>query len=233
MLAGLCFTEHSGAVCGVALTELEAACRVRLTLIKAHERSLAFIQSMYIFTLEQSKAAYRADFALYVAPVVCLSTYLMVAGPQDHQVQLFAITLVGLAAWTFIEYALHRFVLHGLHPFRRWHAAHHERPRALICTPTLLSALLICALVFLPALLLGGAWRACALTIGLLIGYLVYAITHHATHHWRANSAWLLQRKHWHALHHHIGQPGHYGVTSAFWDHVFGSAGDDAASSRS
>ena len=180
---------------------------------------------MPIFTLEQSKVAYSADFALYGAAVVFLSTFLVVAGPQDHQLQLFAIALAGLAAWTFIEYALHRYVLHGLHPFRRWHAVHHERPTALICTPTILSAMLICALVFLPALLLGGAWRACALTIGLLIGYLIYAITHHATHHWRANGAWMLQRKHWHALHHHIGQPGHYGVTSAFWDHVFGSIG--------
>ena len=178
---------------------------------------------MYVFTLEQSKAAYRADFALYGAAVMFLSTFLIMAGPQDHQLQLFAIALAGLATWTFIEYILHRFVLHGLHPFQRWHTVHHQRPTALICTPTILSALLICTLVFLPALWLGGAWRACALTIGLLIGYLVYTITHHATHHWRANNAWLRRRKHWHALHHHKSQPGYYGVTSAFWDYVFGS----------
>jgi sterol desaturase/sphingolipid hydroxylase (fatty acid hydroxylase superfamily) len=180
---------------------------------------------MNIFTLEQSKAVYLADFALYGFAVVGLSIYLIVAGPQDQQGQLFAIAVVGLGAWTFIEYVLHRFVLHGLRPFKRWHAAHHKRPRALICTPTLVSALLICALIFLPALLVGGAWRACALTIGLLIGYLIYALTHHATHHWRADNVWLQHRKHWHALHHHLGQPGHYGVTSSFWDHVFGSLG--------
>jgi sterol desaturase/sphingolipid hydroxylase (fatty acid hydroxylase superfamily) len=178
---------------------------------------------MPLFTLEHSKAAYRADFVLYGAAVVCLSAYVVVVSPQDHQWQLFAIALLGIAAWTFIEYALHRFVLHGLQPFKRWHAAHHERPSALICTPTILSATLICLLVFLPALLLGGSWRACALTIGLLIGYLVYTITHHATHHWRASSALLQRRKRWHAQHHRSGQSGHYGVTSAFWDHVFGS----------
>jgi cyclopropane-fatty-acyl-phospholipid synthase len=178
---------------------------------------------MHIFHLEHSKAAYHADFALYGATVLLLSTLLIVAGPHDQQWQLFAIAWGGLAAWTFIEYALHRYVLHGVQPFRRWHEVHHERPTALICTPTILSAMLISVLVFLPALLIGGAWRACALTVGLLTGYLVYAATHHATHHWRANNIWLRERKRWHALHHHIGRPGHYGVTSSFWDNVFGS----------
>ena len=134
--------------------------------------------------------------------------------------------LGGLAGWTVIEYLLHRFVLHGLQPFSRWHAEHHSRPTALICSPTSLSASLITVLVFLPALALAGLWPACALTFGVLTGYLAYAVTHHATHHWRSEAAWLLRRKRWHALHHRASRPpGHYGVTSGFWDHVFGSAG--------
>ena len=88
----------------------------------------------------------------------------------------------------------------------------------------MLSASLIFVLVFLPAWLLGNTWSASALTLGVLTGYLAYAVTHHATHHWRGNSAWLKRRKHWHAQHHHrTGQPGCYGVTSGFWDHVFRS----------
>ncbi len=43
------------------------------------------------------------------------------------------------------------------------------------------------------------------------------------THHWRSDNAWLRRRKRWHALHHHTGHPGFYGVTSPFRDHVFGS----------
>jgi len=70
---------------------------------------------------------------------------------------------------------------------------------------------------------LGDLWRASALTLGLLTGYLGYAITHHAIHHWRADNAWLKERKYWHALHHHSEQPGCYGVTSSVWDRVFGS----------
>lgn len=178
---------------------------------------------MDFFKMEHSKAAYRADFVLYAATVLLLAAFLVLAGQREQRLEIFGFILLGLTGWTAIEYALHRFVLHGLQPFQRWHEDHHQRPTALICTPTILSATLIGLLVFLPALVLGNLWRACALTLGLLTGYLVYAVTHHATHHWQANNAWLKQRKHWHALHHHIDQPVCFGVTSGVWDHVFGS----------
>ena len=181
---------------------------------------------MRLFALEHSRFAYRADLALYGAAVPLLGAFLLAAGPRAQGLQIVVFAILGLAGWTAIEYALHRFVLHGVQPFRRWHAEHHERPSALICTPTILSASLIATLVFLPAWPALGAWRACALTLGVLIGYLAYTVTHHATHHWRADSAWMLQRKRWHALHHHaVEQPGCYGVTSSLWDHVFGSTG--------
>jgi sterol desaturase/sphingolipid hydroxylase (fatty acid hydroxylase superfamily) len=180
---------------------------------------------MDLFSIEHSKAAYCLDFALYALAVVVLASFLVWAGPRDERIQIASLAVIGLASWSAVEYAFHRFVLHGLQPFRRWHAEHHERPRALISAPTILSATLIVTLVFLPMLALGNLWLACALTWGVLTGYLAYAITHHATHHWRADNAWLKERKRWHALHHHrIDPPGCYGVTSSFWDHVFGSA---------
>ena len=179
---------------------------------------------MALFTLEHSKAAYQADFALYGAAVALLAGGLVLAGPRGEGLACAALVAVGLVSWSAVEYALHRFVLHGLRPFSRWHAEHHQRPRALICAPTLLSASLIALLVFLPAALLAELWRACALTLGLLSGYLAYAVTHHATHHWRADSRWLRQRKRWHAIHHlPAREPVCFGVTSAFWDHVFRS----------
>ena len=172
--------------------------------------------------LEHSQAAYRADFALYGLAVPMLALFVLIDGPREQWPASLAFTVLGLGAWTLIEYALHRFVLHGIEPFRGWHAEHHQRPTALICAPTPLSATLIFLLVFVPSWLLGGLWCACALTLGVLAGYLVYAITHHATHHWRANITWLVQRKRWHALHHHAAQGACcYGVTSGFWDHVF------------
>jgi hypothetical protein len=183
---------------------------------------------MGLLTTEHGRAGYLADFIVYGAASGALAALLVFGGPRERWLELVALALLGLVAWTLLEYALHRFVLHGLQPFRTWHAEHHHRPRALIGTPTILSATLIAALVFLPALLLGDLWRASALTFGLLTGYLIYAVVHHATHHWRSDTAWTSQRKRAHALHHSpVGPPARYGVTSGFWDEVFGTSGAD------
>ncbi len=179
---------------------------------------------MSLLRLEHGKLAYRADFALYTAAVPALAAYLMWAAPRAYGWSALLWVMAGLIGWTAIEYVLHRFVLHGLQPFRAWHEAHHDRPMALICAPTVFSAGLIVVLVFLPAWLIGDLWCACSLTLGLLGGYLAYAVTHHAAHHWRAEGAWLQGRKRWHALHHHAHHACCYGVTSSLWDHVFGSA---------
>lgn len=179
---------------------------------------------MGIFKLEHSKAAYRADLALYCIMVLALAAFLLAYGPREQRLAIVFFALAGLVSWPAIEYALHRFVLHGIQPFRRWHEEHHRRPRAIIFTPTILSAALIAVLVFLPGLLATDLWRACGLSLGVLTGYLAYTITHHAVHHWHVDIAWLKRRKHWHALHHRrTEQPGYYGVTSAFLDRVFGS----------
>jgi cyclopropane-fatty-acyl-phospholipid synthase len=179
---------------------------------------------MHIFTLEHNNTAYRVDFALYCAIVMVLAVFLMVNRPREQRVEITAFVLAGLISWAAIEYALHRFVLHGLQPFRRWHEEHHRRPMALIFTPMILSTALIVILILIPALLVVGLWSAFALTFGVLTGYLPYTITHHAVHLWYAGNAWLKKCKLWHALHHHhIEQSDYYGVTSSFLDHVFGS----------
>ena len=179
---------------------------------------------MHLFTLEHGKLAYRADFVFYGGASLALAGLLLTMGPHELRFQLAAFSFLGLVGWTLVEYGLHRFALHHLPPFSTWHAEHHRRPMALISTPTLLSAALIASLVFLPALALGGLWRACALTFGMVTGYFAYSVVHHASHHWRASNAWMKQRKHCHALHHSpAAPPGYYGVTSAFWDHVFES----------
>jgi sterol desaturase/sphingolipid hydroxylase (fatty acid hydroxylase superfamily) len=181
---------------------------------------------MAFLALEHSRAAYAADFVLYGVAVSVLSSLLVWRAPTGMWPTLGLTAAAGLLSWTLIEYLLHRFVLHGLQPFKGWHAEHHVRPTALICAPTLLSAVLFFALVFLPAFELANFWVACALTLGTVSGYLAYAITHHAAHHWRGNSQWLKDRKQWHALHHAKGtRPGRFGVSSGFWDRVWGTDG--------
>ena len=182
-------------------------------------------ETMAFFKLEQSKALYHADFVLYGIAITALATFLTVASPRQQWLETISFVVLGLISWTVIEYALHRYILHVLQPFRHWHTLHHRRPKALIFAPTILSTSLITTLIFLPALLVDGLWHACALTLGIVTGYFTFAVTHHAIHHWNFDNEWLRKRKRWHAVHHHYNEQfGCYGVTSTFWDHVFGSA---------
>jgi sterol desaturase/sphingolipid hydroxylase (fatty acid hydroxylase superfamily) len=178
-----------------------------------------------VFSLEHSRAAYLADFALLYTSIAVLAAFLVATGTPGRLGEVVAFAVMGLGVWTLIEYVLHRFVLHGLQPFRRWHALHHRRQTDLIYAPTIVSVSAVTGLAFLSGWVLGDLSRACALTLGLLIGYVAYSITHHAVHHWSGGNAWLRRRKRWHSLHHRPSQPlGRYGVTTAFWDHVFRSA---------
>jgi sterol desaturase/sphingolipid hydroxylase (fatty acid hydroxylase superfamily) len=177
-----------------------------------------------LFALKHSRFAYLADFALLYMSIVILATFLVLTGAHERRGETAAYALLGFGGWTLIEYLIHRFVLHGLRPFRGWHALHHRRQTDLIYAPTVLTAGAVTGFVFFPACMLSDPSRACALTLGLMSGYAAYSVTHHAVHHWRCDGAWLSRRKRWHSLHHRPGQPvGRYGVTTAFWDHVFRS----------
>ena len=178
---------------------------------------------MGLFTLEHGKLAYAADFVLLGTACGLLAAALVVWEPGDAGMRAGGLVLAGLATWTVIEYLVHRFALHGLQPFRRWHAEHHRRPTALIGTPTVVSAGLVGLFVFSPAAALGGWWNAAAFTLGVSIGYLAYSITHHALHHWHFRGAWFRARRRAHARHHGAVRSGSYGVTTVLWDQVFGS----------
>jgi sterol desaturase/sphingolipid hydroxylase (fatty acid hydroxylase superfamily) len=193
---------------------------------------------MSLLTLEHSKVAYRLDLAVFGAASAGLGALLFLAGPPARLIQSIACAALGLASWSFIEYGLHRFVLHGMRPFSIWHAKHHQRPAARIYSPTVVSVTLIAALIYLPACIAWGRWPACALTFGVVAGDFGYAITHHAVHHWGAERGWLRRRKRWHGLHHArlsalAGRPGYYGVTSSFWDYVFRTARWSSTAPRS
>jgi sterol desaturase/sphingolipid hydroxylase (fatty acid hydroxylase superfamily) len=179
---------------------------------------------MDLFMLEHDESAFRADVALYAVSAVALTSYLILRAQPDQVAATGTLVLLGVVGWTLVEYLMHRLVFHGVDPIRRWHAEHHRRPTALIFTPTIVSVTLIGVLVFLPALVEWNLLRASALTLGVVAGYLIYTLTHHATHNWHADNAWLRRRKRWHALHHHqIDVSTCYGVTTSFWDHVFGT----------
>ena len=184
---------------------------------------------MNFFKPEFSKKAYIADFAVYLVTPILICGVLWHFEPHGDWPGILVAIAIGFVCWTLLEYALHRFVLHGLEPFTQWHAQHHLRPHALIGTPTVLSLSLILVFIFLPALFIENVWLSAGLTLGVLIGYAVYSVTHHALHHWRAHTRWLKRRKQLHAIHHHARSACAFGVITSFWDRVFGTCADESA----
>jgi sterol desaturase/sphingolipid hydroxylase (fatty acid hydroxylase superfamily) len=104
------------------------------------------------------------------------------------------------------------------------HDAHHSDQAALIGTPVWLSFLIFAVLVFLPLWLLTTPIITAGITGGLMLGYFFYGGAHHIIHHWRVEAGSLgykLKRRH--MLHHHFDENGNFGVTTGFWDIVFGT----------
>ena len=90
--------------------------------------------------------AYPASLAVPCVGLVALGVRWSLAA--DGGVGLAAALVVtGLAAWTLVEYVLHRWMLHGVEPFRRWHLAHHRDAAVPIRVPMLFSVLLVLAVV--------------------------------------------------------------------------------------
>jgi sterol desaturase/sphingolipid hydroxylase (fatty acid hydroxylase superfamily) len=66
------------------------------------------------------------------------------------------------------------------------------------------------------------------LMAGFLIGYLIYDLTHYATHHYAMRwGAYFRYLKRHHMLHHYKTPDQRFGVSSPFWDWVYGTLPKD------
>jgi sterol desaturase/sphingolipid hydroxylase (fatty acid hydroxylase superfamily) len=167
-----------------------------------------------------SKLTYFAEFLLF-PPLISL---LVMATFRGHMQAWLATYLFGLLAWTLLEYLLHRFVFHHVPVLSELHERHHHHPLELIGTPAWAS---VCATLgfAVPLYVLLGAEPAAAMTSGLMTGYLVYVFVHYATHHFQVQpDSYLYRARLRHAAHHYRGGDINFGVTTGFWDHVFGTA---------
>jgi sterol desaturase/sphingolipid hydroxylase (fatty acid hydroxylase superfamily) len=174
-----------------------------------------------LLRIEHSKFAYIADFIVYIFLILGLFTYFIKSTNLLDVRIIIALVVFGFISWTFAEYILHRWVLHHITPFSFWHWEHHHRPKALICTATVVSASAIFLTIYLPLRLISDIEISNAYTLGLVIGYFIYALTHHAIHHWRYDFGWFNHRKEIHRLHHAVAPHTNFGVTFGIWDYVF------------
>ncbi len=139
--------------------------------------------------------------------------------------------LSGVIFWTLLEFVLHRYAFHffpvGDFQVRvqfLFHGVHHQYPndKDRLVMPVTLS-LLITALLFLLFSVIFGEF-VWGFFVGVTLGYLAYDMTHYSIHHIRAPRNVYLKRLWKHHMDHHYRDTNKaYGVSSALWDHVFGT----------
>lgn len=169
-------------------------------------------------------------FALYMI----ISEIVLGSARGDGLWYVLAAFLLGLVVWTFSEYILHRFVFH----FRPrnasqerilylFHGVHHHQPQCktrLVMPPVLsipLAALFIGAFWLIFSVLFGLPGWVRPLVGGFITGYLVYDLTHYASHHFPMRSGILKYLKRYHLQHHYKTPEQRFGVSSPLWDIVF------------
>ncbi len=139
--------------------------------------------------------------------------------------------VTGLTAWTLTEYWLHREFFHWKPPGRLGermhflvHGVHHAWPKDKyrLVMPPLVSIGLFFLFLGLFRLVFGSAycwgWHA-----GFVSGYLFYDLCHYYIHHAHPRFKWLQQLKKNHMLHHFDDPSTGFGVSTRFWDRVFGT----------
>lgn len=130
----------------------------------------------------------------------------------------------GAMLWTLVEYLLHRFVYHKVAVVRELHGMHHAHPNDLVGAPIWISIIGFSLLLAFFALLVGIEMGS-AITTGLMAGYISYLVVHDAVHRWQLGErSWLRNHRLRHLRHHRHPLPGNFGVTTGFWDLVFGTA---------
>jgi len=134
-------------------------------------------------------------------------------------------TVLGAAAWTGVEYSLHRFVMHekrGPKLASREHLQHHADVTYFSpMSKKVLSAAATTAVVYPVAHLVAGRRAAVAFTAGMIGTYFGYEVTHRRIHTHAPINGWgrWMRRHH---LRHHFGSPmRNHGVTTPLWDRLF------------
>jgi len=142
--------------------------------------------------------------------------------------------LVGLFIWTFSEYILHRFVFHFPAKTPRmqritflFHGVHHAQPQCktrLVMPPVVsipLAAIFYGLFLLIWSVLLKLPNWVDPSFAGFLVGYLIYDLTHYATHHFPMRNGYFKFIKRYHMQHHYKTPNARYGVSSPLWDMVF------------
>ncbi len=167
------------------------------------------------------------------------------AGASGHPGAVVPGFAAGLVLWTIAEYLLHRFIFHFTPrtPLQEriaflMHGVHHAQPRVktrlvmplMVSVPLALLFYLLFSVVV--SRFMSAPWLTGPLFAGFVIGYVCYDLIHYTLHHvqFKSGIGKFLRNHH---MRHHTEWDSRFGVSTPFWDHVFGTepaksgAGDD------
>jgi sterol desaturase/sphingolipid hydroxylase (fatty acid hydroxylase superfamily) len=162
----------------------------------------------------------RTNYWTELVVDTALGTWLLVEGWRyfDGGAPLAALAcLLGLFAFSFIEYFFHRWMFHTHIPlFEQGHRLHHEHPLGYDSLPFFLPAVVLLALSGLLMVLMPTGF-ALLLAGSITFGYIIYGLAHFIIHHVRFRQPWLLR---WAGAHHvhHYHPDTNFGVTTPLWD---------------
>jgi sterol desaturase/sphingolipid hydroxylase (fatty acid hydroxylase superfamily) len=176
-----------------------------------------------------------AVLAVWV-PLTILAAYAAISNLGSLWWLIFPMVVLGVLFWSLLEYVLHRFLFH-YHPKSEigkrisfmFHGVHHDQPmvKTRLVMPPIVS-LPLGAFVYGFFLLTiwwptGSFGLTNALATGTFIGYILYDMTHYATHHFNIKAGWFKWIRS-HHMKHHVQTPDmRFGVTSPLWDYLFGT----------
>ncbi len=149
--------------------------------------------------------------------------------------QVIGSLLATLVAYPFVEYGVHRFILHGRFLYRspktaalwkRIHYDHHQDPNDLrVLFGALSTTLPTIVVATLPIGFGVAGWVGMPLALATGLGcFMVYELCH-CMQHLRVTpkNKFLRRIKRHHLLHHFHNEQGNFGITSQFCDRLFGS----------
>lgn len=140
---------------------------------------------------------------------------------------------LGLFVFTWVEYNLHRYVFHmGTYTKAREkmqymiHGVHHEFPRDKdrLAMPPLLSVTIATVLLLILRAVMGDL--TFSFLPGFLVGYALYLAIHYMVHAYQPPRNFMKSLWVNHSVHHYKNGNYVYGVTSPFWDYVYGTMAD-------
>ena len=183
----------------------------------------------------------RIHFSSVPILFVPISSYFFYRSFVQFDVNLFLVIGLffgGYAFWTLMEYCIHRFFFHmeftsplGKKIHYIAHGIHHDYPNdsMRLVMPPAINLTLAVLFYWLFFLVFQNKGLTAGFFSGFTFGYMVYDLMHFASHFFNFKWGWFQRIKRSHLLHHYREPNSGFGLSTVFWDRVFGTTHPDSA----